>query len=100
MYDVHYANGLWVAVAEIEVDHGIFHSLDGNTWVATNSVPSGVAELHGVAHGNGRWVAVGIATRTPPLEAIVLHSSDGDTWVAAVMFPDETVGLNGIAFRP
>ena len=68
LYDIHYANGLWVAVGG---GGAITTSGDGETWTKRTSNVSD--NLYNVHYANGLWVAVGGG------EAITT-SGDGETW--------------------
>jgi hypothetical protein len=67
--DVEFANGLFVAVGELEE---IWTSNDGRRWLPRNS---GVAvRLRGVAFGAGKWIAVGDDG------TITTSTDNGATW--------------------
>lgn len=91
-----YANGRFVAVGVYRNDKGqflgtAFSSLDGINWV---KVYDGPEYLNSVAHGNGRFVAVGQRNTA-------LISSDGVNWTRSENTPRSFGGndsFNGIAF--
>ena len=73
--NVHYANGLWVAVALNSYTSGaIMTSPDGITWTS-QTMPVGVGGLSGLTYGKGVWVATTIAS-----PATFITSFDGFTW--------------------
>jgi hypothetical protein len=73
--NVHYGNGLWVAVALNSYTSGaIMTSPDGITWTS-RTLPAGVGGLSGITYGKGVWVATTIAT-----PATFIISYDGITW--------------------
>lgn len=86
LYDVEYANGLWVAVGEQGTIHISTNAIDFTT---VDHSMSGFSTLGGVAYGNGKWVAVGGTT--------LLESSDGVTWTANTDDPNRP-GLQSVAF--
>jgi hypothetical protein len=73
--NVHYGNGLWVAVAGNSYTSGaIMTSPDAITWTS-RTMPAGVGGLYGLTYGNGVWVSTTIAT-----PATVIISYDGIDW--------------------
>ena len=69
---VAYAAGRFVAVGRTEAGTGLaLVSMEGTTWQQAATPASG--ELFAVAHGGGRYLAVGPG-------GLVLRSSDGETW--------------------
>lgn len=73
--NVHYGNGLWVAVAlNSYISGAIMTSPDAITWTS-RTLPAGVGGLSGITYGKGVWVATTIAT-----PATFIISYDGITW--------------------
>jgi hypothetical protein len=73
--NVHYANGLWVAIALNSYTSGaIMTSPDGITWTL-RTMPASVGGLSGITYGKGVWVATTIAT-----PATFIISYDGINW--------------------
>lgn len=74
----------------------LLRSTDAGIW---NTVHASDTGLNRVAHGNGRWVAVGL--RRHPLNGaflgVFLHSQNGTTWSGPIDRP-ETTELTDVAF--
>ncbi len=78
LYNVHYADGLWVAVEE---NGAIITSKDGITWTARTSNVSG--GLRDVYYANNVWVAVGSDTDSMMNDVGgITTSTDGIDWIA------------------
>ena len=78
-----FANGRFVLVAK----ESTLSSTDGITWTVTNDLATSSEHWHGMAYGNGHWVAIGDNLRKV--------SDDGATWHD---FAPTPVNLNAIAF--
>ncbi len=62
----------------------VMTSTDGITWakvLVPNANPSAI-QLHGVAYGNGDYVAVGFIQSTPPVPVVYSNSRPSTVWVA------------------
>jgi hypothetical protein len=80
--DVHFANGVYVAVANVSYSESlvpgvnrIVTSANGINWVvrATTGTLDNSGGLYGVTFGNGKWVAVGDS-------GVVVSNDNGTTW--------------------
>ena len=89
--DVHFANGLWVAVGYLPTATNpvplIITSPNGTNWTR-RSVSVTNATLDAVAYAQGQWVAVGsesiyfpLCSIYPVSTALVLTSLDGANWI-------------------
>ena len=99
LYDVAFGNNIFVAIG---IKAEPLRSVDnGKTWNAGTSCEScenhaecfygGPCMLHGIAFGNGVFVAVGELGR-------IIWSADGDAWHEAVEPVAGADGLRGVAF--
>jgi hypothetical protein len=77
LWAITYGAGLWVAVGEAGK---IYTSPDGVNWTLRDS--GGTEWIHGVAYGNGMFLAVSytVYQLTGVVYPMVLTSSDGITW--------------------
>ena len=89
LWDIHYANGLWVAVGgefkNSTTIGAITTSTSGTAWTAQTSNVSG--DLYDVHYANGLWVAVGSNTTTDSMgmttiTGAITTSTNGTTWTA------------------
>lgn len=71
----------------------LYTSTDGTSWTSRTSGTT--ADLLDVAHGGGRWVAVGQAS--PGDENTVITSTDGTTWSTAVIGNEQ---LAAVVYEP
>lgn len=84
---MHGANGVWVLCS---ADSGLYYSIDGKTWLASNIKSGGFRRAF---YANGIWVATGYSGNG------LYWSSDGRTWTQADMASDsfnDTSNANGI----
>ena len=98
--DIHYANGLWVAVGHNSTTDNmgnqtftgaISTSTNGTNWTAqTSNVSGGLADIHYATDAdgnNGRWVAVGHNSTTNSMgntteTGAITTSTNGTDWTA------------------
>ena len=69
-YDIHYANGIWVACSGISIT-GLYYSTDGKTWTQSNIKTGNFKSAY---YANGLWVASGSFSNG------LYYSTDGKTW--------------------
>ena len=101
LWDVTYGNGTFVSVGgnsggndDRVYRFAILTSSDGANWATRLADPNFTTasfELHGVAYGNGRFVAVG-------RPAAILTSFNGVNWVTNRNVPEFFTYLKGIAY--